>query len=56
MAHAASNVWATKSADWRPQSLEIADDPLGAMRGILAAVLLSILGFWLPLGLVLLAR
>jgi hypothetical protein len=31
----------------------VADDPLGAMRGIVTGVLVSLVGFWLPLAIVL---
>ncbi|HXU67400.1 MAG TPA: hypothetical protein VN707_08575 [Casimicrobiaceae bacterium] len=41
----------TTRVRWRPAPA--ADDPLAAARGILFGMMLSVLGFWLPLALVL---
>ena len=37
----------------RGQSTAMVDDPLDPMRGVLIGTLMSVLGFWLPLALVL---
>jgi hypothetical protein len=40
-------------AQWKWRRSTGADDPLGAMRGILCATLVSILAFWIPLAIAL---
>lgn len=51
MAYTLTRAIGISRPSWR--RTETADDPLAAMRGIIIGTALSVLGFWLPLALLL---
>ncbi len=51
MGHAIAHSFRTTHVRWRPP--QAAGDALDPVRGILFGMLLSVLGFWLPLALAL---
>jgi len=51
MGHALAHSLGTTHVRWRPG--QTVGDPLDPVRGILFGILLSVLGFWLPLALTL---
>jgi hypothetical protein len=49
MAHTLTSHYGYIRKPGRKAARQVAQDPLGAVRGIVTGVLVSILGFWLPL-------